>query len=91
MNELTMAAFLSLVNKTIVDYIAAPIKKKFPGVDLWWLPYVALVTGGVLGWVSGINLFLSVVPTLEPLAGQILTSVLVGGGSSLIYDVFDRG
>ena len=88
MNELSVAAFLAVVNKTIVDYLLAPVKKKFPNVDYWWATYVALGTGGLLGWTSQANLFTAYVP--DVIVGRVLTAVLVGGGAGLIYDLFDK-
>jgi len=82
------AVFLAVVNKAIVDYLAAPLKKKFPKVDFWWLVYVALGTGSLVGWYSEINLFWDVMP--NEVVGRVLTCVLVGGGSSLIHELFER-
>ena len=88
MNELTVAIFLSVANNRIIEAVAAPIRKQFPQLSLWWLIYVAWATGGVLAWLSGVNLFAAIVPTLDPLAGRILTAVVVGGGSNLLADLF---
>jgi hypothetical protein len=83
---LSVALFLAVINKALVDYIVAPIRQKFPEADLWWIVYVALATGGVIGWVSGVNILGEMLPDV---AGRILTAVFIGGGSSLIHDVFD--
>jgi hypothetical protein len=88
MEPFGVASFLAVVNKAIVDYVAAPVRQKYQQADLWWLVYVALVSGGVIGWLSGVNVFGEYIP--DPLVGRFLTSVLVGGGSSLIHDIFDR-
>ena len=78
---------LALLNMGIVDYLAEPVKKKFPEVDYWWLRYVSLATGIAISMVSGLNAF----PPLQPLVGGILTGILVGGGSKIIYDLLDYG
>jgi hypothetical protein len=88
MEALSAALFLSVANKAIVDWIVGPVKKKFPNLDMWWLVYVALVTGGVIGWISQANVFAAYMP--DVLTGRILTAILVGGGSSLIHDIFDK-
>lgn len=88
MDILTTGIFLAAVNKKIVDFLAEPIKKRFPNFDLWWLMYVALITGAAISWVSGVNLFVDMVD--NDLLGQVLSAILVGGGSSLIHDIFDN-
>ena len=88
MEALSVALFLSVANKAFVDLLVAPIQKKFPQVEYWFLVYVALLTGGVIGWVSQANVFGSYIP--DVLTGRILTSIMVGGGSSLIHDIFDK-
>lgn len=84
-----MAVFLATVNKAILDLIVAPIRRRWPGVDLWWVDYLALVTGLLIGWAFNVNL-------LEPLqtsetsriVGVILSGLVIGGGADLINDLF---
>jgi hypothetical protein len=83
---LTVAVFLAVLNSKIIDYLKAPIMQKWPDIDLWWVTYVALLTGIGMTWLAQINLFESWI--ISPVAGVLLSGVLVGGGSSLIYDVF---
>lgn len=86
MEQLSIALFLAALNKTLVDYIAEPVRQKFPQGDFWWLQYVALVMGLFIGWLGNVNLFALYIP--DPVVGRILTAILIGGGSSLIHDVF---
>ena len=86
-SPLVQALLLAVVNKGIVDYLAAPIKKAYANLDMWWLVYVSLVTGAGIGFISGLNLF---VGTLDGLPGQVVTSILIGCGASLIHDVLDN-
>lgn len=86
METLAVALFLATANKAIIDYLAQPVRQRYPDADLWWLVYVALATGAAVSWLAGINLFGDYVASV--VAGQVLTAVLVGGGSSLIHDVF---
>ena len=88
MDALAVTAFLSLVNTTIVDYLLQPIKEKFPNLETWWMVYVSLLTGGLLVWFSQVNLFLSYMPDIT--VGRILTAIVAGGGSNLLYRVFNR-
>lgn len=82
------ALLLAVVNSKIVDYVADPFRKKFPEYDFWWLIYVALVTGAAIGWFAEVNLFAAIVPNV--LLGRVLSSILIGGGASLLHDIFDK-
>lgn len=88
MNELTIAIFLSVITNRVIEAFVQPVKKRFPELDFWWLVYVAWPVGGGLAWLAGINLFTALVPGLDPLVGRVLTSVVVGGGSNLLADLF---
>jgi len=59
-----------------------------PNLDRRWLIYVALVTGGLLSWFCGLNLF-ALLP-IPPVVGTGLTALLVGGGSPLIHVVVNK-
>jgi len=87
---LVTAFFLALVAKTLVEGVATPLKAQFPKVNFWWLIYATWVLGGALSFLSGINLFVAIIPTMPPLAGQILTALVVGGGSNIIHDIMDN-
>lgn len=86
METLTIALFLSVVVRSFLDYIAEPIRTKFPTLDLWWFNYLAIVVGGVVGWLANINLFAGYFDNV--LLGRVLTALLVGGGAKLINDAF---
>jgi len=87
MEPIAIGLFLAVVNQKIVDYLAAPIRTHFPDLDLWWLIYVALVTGAAIAWFANVNLFGDYVP--DALAGRILSMIVIGGGASLIHDIFN--
>ena len=87
-NVLGQAFLLAVANKALIDYLADPFRKRFPNYDFWWLPYVALATGGLIGYLAGVNLF---VPAgLEGLPGQILTAAAIGGGAGLLHNITDH-
>ena len=85
---LVTALFLSLVANRLVEAVVEPLRKKYPGLDMWWLIYVAWALGGVLSWLAKINLFAEMLPD-APLAGLLLSAIVVGGGANLIHDIFD--
>jgi len=88
MNILATGLFLAAVNTKVVDFLAAPIRQRYPDLDLWWLLYVALATGAAISWLSGVNLFDGVIESV--VLGRVLSAALVGGGASLIHDIFDQ-
>ena len=89
--DILKAAFLlAVAAKAIVDYLAEPVRKKFPDLDMWWLLYVAFVIGGAIGYIADLNLFAKVAPGLTGIAGRILTAAVIGGGSSLIHNIIDH-
>ncbi len=88
MDMLIKAIFLAVANKALVDYLANPIRKKKPEWDLWWLGYVAFVTGAALGWVSGIDILSFAVA--DPTASRFVSALFIGGGASLIHDIYDQ-
>ena len=87
MENLTIALFLAAVNEGLVNYLSEPLKQKYPELDTWWLMYVALITGSLLGWFSGVNLFVGYIQ--EELVAKLLTAVAIGAGSSLLHELFD--
>lgn len=84
------ALLLATLNKTVIDYFTEPLKKAFPGLDMWWLTYVALVTGFILSWVVDLQIFGALGYITDPVTNKILSGILVGGGSSLIHQIFDK-
>ena len=89
METLSIALFLSIVTNRLIAAFTAPIKQKYPTLDMWWLIYVAWVVAGGLAWASGINLFDAYLP--DPLIGRILTATVCGGGANLLNDIFKPG
>lgn len=84
--QLAFVLVLAVVNKAIIDHLKRPVAEKFPLLDLWWLPYLALVTGGAICAVSDLNLFRAIGSMPHGL-GVGLTSILVGGGAQLLHEV----
>ena len=85
---LVLAGLLSTINTGVVDMIKRPLEQKRPEWDLWWFVYVGMVSGFAIGWLAQVNLLATVVP--NEILGRVLSALLVGGGSSLIYKVFGR-
>jgi len=87
MEQIATVLFLSVANKSIIDNVFAPLLKRYPDKDWWWVIYVALVTGFAISWFSGVDVFSTYIQ--EPMVSRVLTAFCVGGGSSLIHDIFD--
>lgn len=85
-DTLVVALFLVVVANRLVEALVVPVFDKFK-LDKFVIQYIAWVVGGLLVWLSGVNLFTAYLP--GPSAGQILTAVLSGGGATLLHDIFD--
>ncbi len=56
--------------------------------DKFGIMYISWAIAGVFVWLSGANLFASLIPNV--LIGQILTAVVAGGGGNLLHDISDQ-
>lgn len=88
METLANGVFLAAVNTALVNYLSEPVRQKYPALDLWWLLYVALATGFAISWFAGVNLFGAQIE--NEILARVLSGFFVGGGSSLIHNVFDQ-
>ncbi len=88
MDLIATALFLALAANRVIEAFVAPIKQRYPKLDLWWLIYVSWVGGGALSFAAGVNLFATLLPSLNPTVGLVLTALVVGGGANLISDLF---
>ena len=86
MEALSLALLLATFNKALLDLLAEPVQRRYPGVDLWWMVYVALVTGGLMAWFAGVNVFAELIG--DELTGRLLSLLAVGAGTNLINQVF---
>ena len=83
---LTIASFLAVVAKTLVEGLVTPLFDKFKW-DKFWLLYVSWgVAAGVVA-LGQVNLFTGYIA--NPIVGFVLTALICGGGSNLIHDLFD--
>lgn len=94
---MTLILMLAVTVKAIVDYLARPVGKiletpkdkrdaafYFSIVKL----YLSFVAGLAVAYLMGVNLYAEYFPEAPETLNRILTSCLVGGGASLIYDFF---
>ena len=82
---LAVAVFLSVVANRLIEALINPIFDKYK-LDKFFLLYVAWAVGGLLVWLSGVNLFAGYIP--DALTGRILTAVVAGGGANFLADIF---
>jgi hypothetical protein len=85
-NLLTIAIFIAIINERIVEWFVSPLINRF-GLPKSILLYVAGITGFLVIFISKINLF-NLIPQIDPLIGLIMSGLAVGGGSSLLHDLF---
>lgn len=78
--------FMVLANR-MVAMLVTPLFEKY-SLDKFWLMYASWVLSGVLVYLTGYNLFSEWIAS--PLIGQILTSIVAGGGANLLHDLTDK-
>ena len=84
---LVQAVVAALVLEKLFEAIFGPLWKKFGWEPILKL-YAALVVGSGVGMLTGLNAF--PVFGMSPLAGQIMTALAIGCGTSFIYDLTDK-
>ncbi len=84
---IVIAAFMATAANRLVAGLINPFWEKL-NLDKFYLMYVAWAVGGVLVWLTHVNIFVDFVP--DPLTGQILTALVSGGGANIIHDLFDK-
>jgi len=77
---------LAVVNMQVVEYLKKPIAMRFPKLNLWFVTYISFATGCALAFGFGLDVF-EFMPPHSIYLGMFLTGCLVGGGSSLIFNV----
>ncbi len=85
MEPFVAAGFLAVVTERIIEALIRPLFVRLK-IDTFYLIYVGLVGGGILGWLSTLNVFADFLP--DALAGRILTAIVIGGGSNLVHNLF---
>lgn len=79
---------ISTLANAIVEAIIKPIWERY-NLDNFWLLYIAWIAAGVLTFLGNINLFEMVFESA--IVGLILTAVIAGRASNILYDLTDRG
>jgi hypothetical protein len=84
MNALLLILVLAAIVEGLVEYLGAPVPPSLKSP-------AAAVLGVVLCIVYGADLLaLAGFPAIYPVAGQVLTGVLIGRGSNFINDLWSR-
>jgi hypothetical protein len=56
--QIGLVALLAFVVEVLVEHLVGkPLETAAPYFPRWWLIYVSLVAGGMLGWFSQVNAF----------------------------------
>lgn len=88
------ASFLALVLERITELlIKPPLTSLKNGRFLWLIPYLASALGILTAVSFGVDLAEPIATALGlkvawPIFGEILTGLVIGGGSNLIHDVW---
>lgn len=90
--NLSIVLLLAIANKAVVDYLVRPFKKLFPSEKAQLIisivtPYISFASGFFIAYMAGVDAFAKFLPDAPHWLSLGLTSALVGGGASLIYDI----
>ena len=72
-----------LINRIVKGFFT-PLFDKL-NIDHLWLMYQAWILASMIIFLTGLNLFVEIIP--NPIVGQVLTAVAVGGGANILHDV----
>ena len=86
-NLMIIGGLIVVVNRFVAGFLT-PLFDKFHA-DKFWLTYISWVLGGVVVFLTGINVFAEAMPNY-PLVGMILTAVVTGGGANILHDLTDK-
>lgn len=84
---LIQIGFLIVIVQKLIEALVQPAFLKLK-IDTWWLLYVSLLFGGIVGFLTGLNAF-PIFPA--PIVGRIFTALICGAGPTFLYDMIDRG
>ena len=94
--NLSTVLMLAIATKAVVDYLVRPIRKLLEtppeqrnGVFYLSIvtPYLSFVAGFFVAYVARINAFATFLPDAPVWLTLGLTSALVGGGASMVYEI----
>lgn len=92
---LLVVGFMVMVAERLVEALKPVIMPGLAWLEQWarvppaWaLMVCSWLIASVVVWLTGANLFVGYVP--NPLAGQVLTAVVAGGGSNLLNDIWSN-
>jgi ABC-type Mn2+/Zn2+ transport system permease subunit len=84
---LALVAAVATIGELLVNFFITPIWEKY-NWDRFWLKYVAWAVCGGLVALTGANLFPDYFTS--PVVGFIVTAIIAGRGSNLLYDIGDK-
>lgn len=87
LSAIAIAVFMATVAERLTAALVVPVWDKL-GWDKFYLMYPSWLIGSLLVALTGANVFGAYVP--DPLAGQVLTAIVAGGGANLLHDLFDK-
>ena len=88
------AGFLSLVLERLTELLIKPaLTRLMDGRWVWLTPYLAGLLGVLTAVALGLDLLEPIARSLGlvvvwPLFGEILTGLVIGGGSNLLHDIW---
>jgi hypothetical protein len=90
MEIIATIGFIALLNERLIEMVYAPIKQDAPDIAAkykWLIRPLSFLFGVGLAMAFGVNLFANFSNVSSPYIGQIVTGLIVGGGSQFVSEV----
>ena len=87
------ASFLALVTERVTELFVVPALERIGAGYAWLAAYMTAVLGIIVALSFGIDLMSPIAEALGlavafPIAGQVFTGLVIGGGSNLLHDIW---
>jgi len=80
---------IAVLTNRFVTALVTPLFDKYQWERLY-IMYIAWALSGVIVWLTGVNLFVTLFEEKYVMVGKILTAIIAGGGANLLHDLTDK-
>ena len=88
-NMVSIVSGIAVLTNRFVTALVTPLFDKYKWERLY-IMYIAWALSGVIVWLTGVNLFVTLFEEKYVMVGKILTAIIAGGGANLLHDLTDK-